>query len=43
MEYPEKEIFLIWEGKATITIKNNEIFKIKQGDLVELSKGLLSY
>ena len=39
-EYDEKEICLILEGEATIKTFDNNIFKIKAGDLVIFPKGL---
>ena len=38
--YVDKEICLIIEGQAKISIKNGDIYFIKAGDLVEFPAGL---
>ena len=38
--YDDKEICLIIEGRATISTKEGDIYKIKAGDLVEFPAGL---
>ena len=38
--YSDKEICLIIEGEATIKTKDEEIYIIKSGDLVEFPEGL---
>ena len=39
-KYNEKETCLILKGEATINTENNDIYKIKSGDLVTFPKGL---
>ncbi|NHJ06094.1 MAG: DUF861 domain-containing protein [Candidatus Heimdallarchaeota archaeon] len=39
-EYHDKEIFYVYEGKATVNLENGQVVEFSKGDLVEFAKGV---